>query len=185
MPKFVDKAHTRGADAVQLDLEDSVPNSQKAEARKMVQEAAEIVSQAGADVVVRINQPLRHAVPDIEACISPRIAALALPKCNSAGHIRLLAEMVEELEEERGMVAGHTKFLTMVETADAFFELRDIAKAHPRVVVLMLGGEDFALSLHMEPTPETMLYPKQHAVIAARAAGILPVSYTHLTLPTT
>ena len=174
VPKFVDKAHTRGADAVQLDLEDSVPNSQKAEARKMVQEAADIVSQAGADVVVRINQPLRHAVPDIEACISPRIAALALPKCNSAGHIRLLAEMVEELEEERGMVAGHTKFLTMVETADAFFELRDIAKAHPRVVVLMLGGEDFALSLHMEPTPETMLYPKQHAVIAARAAGILP-----------
>lgn len=174
VPKFIEKAHTRGADAVQLDLEDSVPNSQKAEARKMVQEAADIVSQAGADVVVRINQPLRHAVPDIEACISPRIAALALPKCNSAGHIRLLAEMVEELEEERGMVAGHTKFLTMVETADAFFELRDIAKAHPRVVVLMLGGEDFALSLHMEPTPETMLYPKQHAVIAARAAGILP-----------
>ncbi len=174
VPKFVDKAHTRGADAVQLDLEDSVPNSQKAEARKMVQEAADIVSQAGADVVVRINQPLRLAVPDIEACISPRIAALALPKCNSAGHIQLLAEMVEELEEERGMVTGHTKFLTMVETADAFFELRDIAKAHPRVVVLMLGGEDFALSLHMEPTPETMLYPKQHAVIAARAAGILP-----------
>ena len=174
VPKFVDKAHTRGADAVQLDLEDSVPNSQKAEARKMVQEAADIVSQAGADVVVRLNQPLRHAVPDIEACISPCIAALALPKCNSAGHIQLLAEMVEELEEERCMVTGHTKFLTMVETADAFFELRDIAKAHPRVVVLMLGGEDFALSLHMEPTPETMLYPKQHAVIAARAAGILP-----------
>ena len=174
VPKYVDKAHTRGADAIQLDLEDSVPNSQKAEARKMVQEVTEVVSQAGADVVVRINQPLRHAVPDIEACISPRISALALPKCNSAGHIQLLAEMVEELEEERGMVSGHTKFLAMVETADAFFELREIAKAHQRVVVLMLGGEDFALSLHMEPTPATMLYPKQHAVIAARAAGILP-----------
>ena len=34
VPKYVDKAHTRGADAIQLDLEDSVPNSQKAEARK-------------------------------------------------------------------------------------------------------------------------------------------------------
>ena len=55
VPKYVDKAHTRGADAIQLDLEDSVPNSQKAEARKLVQEAAEIVSQDGADVVVRIN----------------------------------------------------------------------------------------------------------------------------------
>ena len=172
--KYVDKAHTRGADAIQLDLEDSVPNSRKDEARKLVQEAAEIVSQAGADVVVRINQPLRHAIPDIEACISPRIAALALPKCNSAGHVKLLAEMVEELEEERGMEVGQTKFLAMVETAEAFFELREIGSAHPRVVALMLGGEDFALSLHMEPTPETMLYPKQHAVIAARAAGVLP-----------
>ena len=172
--KFVKRAHTRGADAVQLDLEDSVPPGQKTDARKLVKDAAELVSQEGADVVVRINQPLRHAVPDIEACISPRVSALALPKCNSAGHIQLLAELVDELEVERDMEVGHTKFLAMVETAEAFFELKEIARSHKRVVALMLGGEDFALSLHMIPSPETMLYPKQQAVIAARAAGILP-----------
>ncbi len=174
VPRYVEKAHTRGADVVQLDLEDSVPPSAKASARKLVQEVAETVSQAGADVVVRINQPLRLAVPDIEACISPRIAALALPKSDGASHIRLLAELVEELEEERGMEVGHTKFLAMVETASAFLDIREIATAHKRVVALSVGGEDFALSLGMLPDPETMLYPKQQGVIAARAAGILP-----------
>ena len=175
VPKYVEKAHTRGADALQLDLEDSVPQSQKAAARRIVQEVAETVARNGADVVVRINQPLRDAVPDIEACVSPRISALVLPKCNSAGHVRLIAELVETLEEERGMEAGHTKFMTLVEDAAAFFEMREIAAAHPRVVALGLGGEDFALSLHMQPGPETMLYPKQQSIIAARAAGVLPM----------
>ncbi len=175
VPRYVDKAHTRGADAVQLDLEDSVPEGEKATARGLVQEAAESASRSGADIVVRINQPLGHAVRDIEACVSPRIAALALPKCNGPGHVRLLAELVDVLERERGMTPGYTKFLAMVETAAAFHEMREIAAAHPRVVALALGGEDFALDLGMQPDPETMLFPKQQSIIAARAAGILPL----------
>ncbi|MDP6390554.1 MAG: CoA ester lyase [Alphaproteobacteria bacterium] len=175
VPRFVAKAHERGADAVQLDIEDSVPAGEKAAARKLIQEAAETVSQAGADVVVRINQPLRLAVPDIEACVSPRVQALALPKTEGPDHVRLLSEMVGELEEERGMAVGQTKFLAMIETAPAFFRMLDIASADPRVVAMSVGGEDFALALGMQPDPETMLYPKQHGLIAARAAGVTPL----------
>ena len=58
VPRFVAKAHTRGADAVQLDIEDSVPAGEKAAARKLVQEAAETVSQAGADVRITLPPPL-------------------------------------------------------------------------------------------------------------------------------
>ena len=47
--RFVSKAHTRGADALQLDLEDSIATADKADARKLVQEAAETVSQAVQD----------------------------------------------------------------------------------------------------------------------------------------
>lgn len=173
--KYVAKAHTRGADAIQLDLEDSVPVSEKANARKLVQEAAETVSQAGADVVVRINQPLRMAVRDLEETISPRVQAITLTKVDSASHVRLLAEIVDELEEERGMTPGHTRFITLVETADAFFRLGEIAKAHPRVAALGLGGEDFATSVGMVPDPDVMLYPKQQSIIASRAAGIMPL----------
>ena len=173
--KFVSKAHTRGADAIQLDLEDSVAIADKPDARKMVQEAAEIVAQAGADVVVRINQPLRMAIPDLEETISPRVQAIAVTKVDGPGHIRLLAEVMDALEAERGMEIGSTKMIAMVETAEAFFRIADIPKASPRVVGLSLGTEDISTSIGVMPEPDIMLYPKQHAIIAARAAGVTPM----------
>ena len=60
--RFVDGAARRGADAIILDLEDSVAGSEKALARDLVAEAAEIVSRGGADVLVRINRRWRLAV---------------------------------------------------------------------------------------------------------------------------
>ena len=117
--RFVSKAHTRGADALQLDLEDSIATADKADARKLVQEAAATVSQAGADVVVRINQPLRLAIPDLEETISPRVQAVAVTKVDGPGHLRLLSEVMDELEAERGMEVGTTKMIAMVETAEA------------------------------------------------------------------
>ena len=82
--RFVDGAARRGADAIILDLEDSVAASEKERARTLVPEAAGIVSRGGADVVVRINRPLRLAVRDIEAAVGPGVLALALPKVDSA-----------------------------------------------------------------------------------------------------
>jgi citrate lyase subunit beta/citryl-CoA lyase len=175
--KFVDGAASRGADAIILDLEDSVPPGEKPRARTLLQEAAEIVSRGGADVLVRINRPLRLAIPDIEAAVSPRVQALALPKVESANHLRLLAEAIDEIEAERGMTIGATKLLAMVETAEAFFEMPEIARAHPRVVAMTLGAEDFALSVGMLPEAEGLLFPKQQMIIAARSAGILPLGF--------
>lgn len=173
--KYVDKAHTRGADAVILDLEDSIPAAEKDEARKLVPAAAKRVSRGGADVVVRINQPLRLAVRDIEAAIGPDVLALQLPKIDSASHIRLLSDLVDELEIERGMVPGSTRFVPMIETADAFFRAQEIATASPRNASVVLGGEDFAMELGMLPSTDAYTYPKQHVLIAARAAGLTPL----------
>src|SRR5437588_6363040 len=94
--RFIDGAAKRGADAIILDLEDSVAASEKERARTLVPEAAEIVSRGGADVVVRINRPLRLAVRDIEAAVGPGVLALALPKVDGPEHVRLPAAMVNE-----------------------------------------------------------------------------------------
>lgn len=173
--RFVDKAHTREADGIILDLEDSVPPSEKDHARTLVQEAAAKVSRNGADVLVRINRPLGIAVRDIEAVVSPAISALKLPKVQSAEHVQLLAEYIDELEAARGMTIGHTRLVAMVETADAFFAIDRIAKASPRLVSVVLGGEDFALDVGFKPDPAVYQYPKQQALIAARAAGLTPM----------
>src|SRR5689334_11475956 len=150
--KYVDKAHTRGADVIQLDLEDSVPPSEKAGARKLVEKAAARVRRGGADVVVRFNQPLSMAVRDLEHSICPDVDALACTKIAGPAHVQLLDELVTELEEKRGMKVGHTKFITMIETSDAFFQIREIVRSSPRIVACNIGGEDFALDNNMQPT---------------------------------
>jgi len=175
--KFVDKAHTRGADVIQLDLEDSVPPAEKANARKLVEKNAARVRRGGADVVVRINQPLALAVRDLEHSILPDVNGIACTKIDSASHVRLLDELVTDLEEKRGMAVGHTRFITMIETADAFSRIDEIPRASPRVAAMNIGGEDFALDCAMQPDDDVLLHPKQRMIIAARAAGVMPLGF--------
>jgi citrate lyase subunit beta/citryl-CoA lyase len=175
--RFVDGAARHGADAIILDLEDAVAASEKARARTLVPEAAKIVSRGGADVVVRLNRPLRMTVRDLEAVIGPGVQAVALPKAESAQHVELVAEIIDELELERGMPLGTTKMLAMVETCSAFFRIAEIAKASRRLVGLNVGAEDFATAAGMLPEAEGLFMPKQMCVFAARAAGIMPLGF--------
>jgi citrate lyase subunit beta/citryl-CoA lyase len=175
--KFVNSAHQRGADAIILDLEDSVPEAEKDRARTLIHSAAKIVSVAGADVVVRINRPWHQAFADIEASVGPGVMALMCPKVESPEHIGVIAELLDTYEAQKGLPPGHTKLVALVETADAFFRLREIAKASPRLVAMSLGAEDFALALAMEPIGETLQLAKQTMIIAARGAGILPLGF--------
>ena len=177
VPRVIEGAHRRGADAIIVDLEDSVPLAERPAARRDLMATAENVARGGADVIVRINRPWRQTMLDLEAAISPRVKALAVTKVDSADHIRLVAEVVSELEAERGMAVGTTQFIAMIETPDAWFRMPEIAKADRRIVAMTLGGEDFALTMGMLPTAEALFMPKQQLAIAARAAGILPLGF--------
>lgn len=173
--RFIERAHTRGADAIQLDLEDSVPAEKKQAARGNVQASAPIAGQRGANVIVRINRPWRLALRDIEAAVDRHVDAIAMPKVASAEHVRLIDEVVTELEAERGLDPGHTRLIAMIETAGGFMRSEAIARSSPRLVALTLGTEDFAFSMGIEPEADLMSYPKQHVIISARAAGIEPI----------
>jgi citrate lyase subunit beta/citryl-CoA lyase len=170
-PDFVEKAATRGADAIILDLEDSVPISEKAAARAALKMAVPAIRNGGADIVVRINQPLQFAVADIEAAIAAAADAIFVPKVDGASHVRLLDQLVASLESE----PGRTGFILCIESLDGFFAMREIATASARTIALAMGADDFAVEAEMEASEETMLLPKQQLVLAARAAGVLPL----------
>lgn len=172
VPKFIDKAHERGADCVLVDLEDSVQPAQKPEARALLPETMKKVVRGGADVAVRINRPLRLAIPDIEAAVRPGLAALFITKTEGVQHLRLLDEAVSELERERGMAVGSVGFAAMIEHPRALTELHDIAANGPRVVAMMLGGEDFALETGSVPSDESLELPKRMVAFAAQAHGV-------------
>jgi citrate lyase subunit beta / citryl-CoA lyase len=172
VPKFIDKAHERGADCVLIDLEDSVQPAQKPEARAMLAETMAKVARHGADVAVRINRPMRLAVADIEAAVRPGLSALFITKTESVQHLRLLDEAVTELEKERGLPPGGIGFAAMIEHPRALAHIHDIAEHGPRVIAMMLGGEDFALETGSVPGDETLELPKRLVAFAAQAHGV-------------
>ena len=155
-PRFIDKAHTRGADAIILDLEDSVPAAERDRARAMLADSAAKAGQNGADVLVRINRPDADAQRDLEAAVIPGVTALMLPKVDDAAHVQGRADLVAALESERGMAPEAMRFVVMVESPAALFRAQEIAAAHPRNTAAFLGGEDFATAAGMTPDQETL-----------------------------
>ena len=176
--KFIEKAHERGADAIKIDLEDAVALAEKARARTLVRSAAKMVARGGADVLVRINRPLRMAVDDLEASVWPEVHGLVLPKVESADHIGFLAEIITELEDDRDMQRGHIKLMALIETPRGYSNVRDIAHSSERLSAIALGQEDFSAEMGMvEPEGMSLLSYYQTVQVAAREAGILPIGY--------
>lgn len=175
--KFVDKAHTRGADAIILDLEDSVPETEKKYARENLLAAAVKASANGADVLVRINSRLRLAVRDLEAAVHPSVSAIVVPKVVSDQQLKAISDVIAELEIERNMNVGDIGLVALVESPDALPRLEQIASACPRLLAMTIGSEDFSAATGMIPNPENLLLPNQQLLFACRAAGRLPLGF--------
>lgn len=176
--RFVEKASARGADVIKLDLEDSIPPAEKPAARAAVRDAARLISDAGTEVLVRINRPWRMTVLDLEAAIWPEVSGLCLPKLESADHLAFIDETVEELERERGMMIGSIRFMGLIETPRGLSNVREIAKSSPRLMGLSLGQEDYSAALGMPSLGlEDLLEDMRLVQRAAREADILPLGY--------
>ncbi len=128
--RFIDGAVKRNADAYVLDLEDSVPLSEKAATRNGLGDAVSRLGSSGLEVLVRINRPWRLAIRDIEASVSDGVTALALPKVPDPGYVCAVSEILEELEAERGLDLGHVLPLGFV---GSIAEYRDEEKFRSRI----------------------------------------------------
>jgi citrate lyase subunit beta/citryl-CoA lyase len=175
--RFVESALKQPADALQIDLEDSVGPGQKDEARARVPAIADRYASLGRDVIVRVNRPWRLLVRDLEAVVRPSVLAVSLPKVPDAGFVQSVAEVLDELEMEQGMPLGHTRIIAMVEDAQGLSQLNEIAASHPRMVGLIVGAEDLAVSLQMAVDADGLYVPNVMAISAARRAGILPLGF--------
>ncbi|MXN76141.1 CoA ester lyase [Burkholderia sp. 4701] len=175
VPRFVAKAAAGDADALILDLEDSVPPEHKQAARDALADAVPMLRAAGRDVLVRANGPLDLLVPDLRAAVRAGAHGVVLPKVRGGSHVEAIDELLGTLEEGAGATPGGTRIVAIVETPQAFQAMDRIARASPRVVAMMLGGGDFALNCESDAGADVLRVPKQLLIIAARAAGILPL----------
>ena len=156
--KFVAKAHERGADAVILDLEDSVPVDLKTQARSCLEHAVPLAARSGTKVFVRINAG-QGAFVDAQAAMRAGAFGLVLPK-------------VETAVELDALQATSTQIIAIIETPQGLLNAREIA-AHPSVIALILGAEDFATQLDGQPDAEVVRIPKLLVHYAAKAYGKL------------
>jgi citrate lyase subunit beta / citryl-CoA lyase len=155
--RFLAKGHERAADAIILDLEDSVPEADKDLARANLGASAKQVGQSGAAVFVRINAGAR-AMDDAKAAASAHVAGVVVAKADLASLTTL--------------VPAGIPLLALLEHPAAILDARQCA-ALPGVIGLMVGGEDLAVELNAAPTPEVLRMPKLLAHYAAKAEGKL------------
>ncbi|ESX66339.1 CoA ester lyase [Mesorhizobium sp. LSHC414A00] len=177
VPRFVEMAHERGADGVILDLEDSVPQDQKGESRRQLSASVAKVGRKGTSLLVRVNRGLRDLAADLDAAVIAGVDALVLPKTDSAEWVSEIANAVSEFERERNLALGRIRFLAQIETPAALQRLAAIASAHPRMVAMALGPEDFSASVGGAPEFDLLLAPNLAVLFAARAAGLLPLGF--------
>ena len=143
--RFVERAHTRDADAVVLDLEDSVPPAEKGRARMLVKDSIPLVARGGAEVMVRVNNDPALMAEDVDASVHPGLDGLSIPKAESPEQIAMLASQIERLERLRGLPPGHVRLSLAFETPRGVLRAQDIAEASPRIATMSVGPEDYCL----------------------------------------
>jgi citrate lyase subunit beta / citryl-CoA lyase len=172
-PRFLNAVWTRGCDFVNLDLEDSVPESQKPYARTLIKSAIPTAAKGGAEVFVRINHD--YVAADLEAAVWPGLARVNYPKAETAAEIRKLDVIITRLERERGIRPGTVEIGANIETARGVANALEIAAASPRVQDFGGGGGyDMSRDLGVEMFVgfDQFAYGKGELELTARALGI-------------
>lgn len=177
VPRFTQKAYTRGADCYVMDLEDSVPEAEKESARALIKDSIPLVGKGGSDVSVRINRPISQAVKDLEASIWPGLTCVSLPKVESAEEVKVREEVIAELERRRGIPPRSIQISVTVESALGVIKAYEIACSSPRIVTISVGAEDLTREMGVRTTNEgkELWYAYSKVLMDAYAAGIQPM----------
>jgi len=175
---MMEKAMDLPADALILDLEDSVPPQEKERAREVVSANLPKMFKEGRPVFVRIN-PLMSGFTDedLAAAVSPGLAGISLPKVEEAVDLEAINLKIEWFEGERGIESRGLALLPWIESPRALRNAYTIASASRRVMGLAFGADDYTLNMGIQRSREgeELVYPRQVIAVDARAAGVLPL----------
>jgi citrate lyase subunit beta/citryl-CoA lyase len=178
------KGLASGADALILDLEDSVASARKAEARVLVRETLADRPKGGPRLIVRTNA-LRSGeiAADLDGVMPGQPDAIMLPKCEGGPDVQHLGALLAVHEAEGDIADGRTRIIAIAtETAAAIFKLGSIAGASQRLEGLTWGAEDLAGAIGAERNRDAsgaytdpFRLARSLALFAAAAAEVAPI----------
>ena len=169
-PRFLQKAHERGADAIVLDLEDGVAPERKAEARDQLAAAAAMLRERGVPTLVRVNADPALIADDLRACVAAGIETIVVPKQESAGTAEAAAALLGEAERAAG-VDCTARMVMILESPKGVIHAAAIA-ASSRCAGLLFGPEDYCAGLGVPSAAAALRWPAQQVAVAARAYGL-------------
>ena len=172
-PRFVGRSWTRDCDYLNFDLEDSVPQSQKEHARTLVRDAIAQGLKGAAEINVRINCAYPEA--DVPAAVWPGVTQINFPKAETAEQIRLLDELITEMERLRGIRPGTVRIGAAVETTLGVANSYEIASTSPRMDSFGPGtGYDMSMDMGIEMFVgfDQFFYNRGEGELIAMAVGL-------------
>ena len=181
VPRRVEKALTLDADAVILDLEDSVGVAEKAATRAPVAQA--LARPRKPRAYVRVNAPSTpFCYRDLAETVRPGLDGVVLPKIESAADLHAIDWLLAALEREHGLAEGSLDAMPIIETATGLQRIDRILQARSlrpyraawRVKRVAFGAADYANDVGLSPTldePE-LADARARIVLASRAAGL-------------
>jgi citrate lyase subunit beta/citryl-CoA lyase len=171
-PKYFINAALHGADAIILDLEDSVHPNEKDAARLLVRNALRAVDFLQCERMVRINQ-LPLGLEDLEEIVPESPDLILIPKVESAGQVIEVSQKIAEIKANYG-IARPIWLMPILESALGIEKAYEIATASADLVALTIGLEDYTADLGVAKTATgaESLFARQRVVNAARAAAL-------------
>lgn len=191
-PDLIAQSGSFGADVVVFDLEDTVHDSRKHEARARIKDGIDLARRGGAEVFVRCDLDLLYA--DLEASVWRGLDGIILPKVEEVPQVLEAECLLAQFEAQRGVIkaalpgevaeADDPRTIENVleihlslETAKGNHNVMSLLQASPRVRSVSLGRADLVMDLRPEPNGELHLLPylMQRLIMAANATGVNPI----------
>lgn len=168
-PRMIQKGPGLGADAVILDLEDSVSPEQKDAARFLVTRAIDTINFGLSEVMVRINPVAHGGLIDLEKVLIAGPDSIVVPKCESKEDVLAVEDAITRANPKKPV-----SILPMIETAKGILSAYEVASASSMVDAITFGGEDFTQDIGATRTKggKEIFWGRSLVVIAAKAAGV-------------
>ena len=181
---MLEKAAGLRPDILVPDMEDSVPNAEKDNARKTIQSFLPRLAETGVPIMPRVNSlDSGWLESDLAAVVGPDILGLSIGKINGPLDIETVSDLLAESERAVDLTVGSLKLIPWLESARAIVKCYEICMSNPRIIGVAFGAEDFTHDMGIERLEDEseVAYARNVLCIAARAAHVtaLDTPYFH------
>lgn len=174
--RFLEKAKSISADIVCFDLEDSVPDSEKKNARNLIKQALKSRSSYLSSIFVRTNSPASGKIPDdLDAVLQKGIDGVVIPKVNNVSELKKIEKNMSKIEKARKLKS--IQIIPSIESAEGVVNTYNISSSSKRVSAVVFGIFDLLNDLGVEYTkdPEGGKYSRTKIPVDAKAADVASI----------